>query len=315
MVSIKVISGEGRFCPPIHSIDVAIGSTLADAGHKPATARTRWSDVSAAIGRQAKQGPLDLDVRSYPARWDCLARLTFAHAARTLRDAGLFVRVGDAQTLGQVMSRTEIGVTYQHLIRRWLNGLVAAGQLRVDGDTYVADTPLRDPALSALWLEAEQLLDDDQPLITYLRNCGDLVSDVLRGKVSPLETLFPGGSFDLAEDLYQRSSTMRYINGLAAAAVEALGRTARGRRCACSKSVQARAARRRRCCPLFPRIAPNTCSLTCRTCSSTGLGNASSVNISSYLILGSTWSETRRIRDLHPRVSTSSCPPTRFTPP
>ena len=197
------------------------------AGHKAlATARTRWSDVSAAIGRQAKQGPLDLDLRSYPARWDCLARLSRAHAARTLRDAGLFVRVGGALTLEQVMSRAEIGETYQHLIRRWLNGLIAAGQLRADGDRYVADAPLPDPALSELWLEAEQLLNDDQPLITYLRNCGNLVGDVLRGKVSPLETLFPEGSFDLAEDLYQRSSTMRYINGLAAAGVEALGRTA-----------------------------------------------------------------------------------------
>jgi acyl transferase domain-containing protein/SAM-dependent methyltransferase len=197
------------------------------AGHKAlATARTRWSDVSVAMGRQAKQGPLDLDVRSYPARWDCLARLSLAHAARTLRDAGLFVRVGDAQTLGQVMSRAEIGETYQHLIRRWLNDLVVAGQLRAEGDSYVADTPLPDPPLPALWLEAEQLLNDDRPLMTYLRNCGDLLSDVLRGKVSPLETLFPGGSFDLAEDLYQRSSTMRYINGLAAAGVEALGRTA-----------------------------------------------------------------------------------------
>jgi malonyl CoA-acyl carrier protein transacylase len=200
---------------------------IASPGHKaPATAQTRWSEVSAAVGRQSNQGPLDLNVRSYPARWDCLARLTFAHAARTLRDAGLFVRAGEAQTLGQVMSRTGIGATYQHLIRRWLNGLVASGQLRMNGDSYVADAPLLDPALPTLWLEAEQLLDDDRPLLTYLHNCGDLVSDVLRGKASPLETLFPGGSFDLAEDLYQRSSTMRYINGLAAAAVEALDRGA-----------------------------------------------------------------------------------------
>ena len=50
-----------------------------------------------------------------------------------------------------------------------------------------------------------------------------LLSQVLRGKESPLETLFPGGSFDLAEDLYERSATMRYVNALAASAFEALG--------------------------------------------------------------------------------------------
>ena len=46
-----------------------------------------------------------------------------------------------------------------------------------------------------------------------------LLGPVLRGAESPLETLFPGGSFDLAEDLYERSATMRYVNGLAAEAV------------------------------------------------------------------------------------------------
>jgi SAM-dependent methyltransferase len=48
-----------------------------------------------------------------------------------------------------------------------------------------------------------------------------LLGAVLAGKESPLETLFPGGSFDLAEGLYQRSATMRYINSLAGAAIEA----------------------------------------------------------------------------------------------
>jgi len=42
---------------------------------------------------------------------------------------------------------------------------------------------------------------------------------------SPLETLFPGGSFELALGLYERSATMRYINQLAAAALEAITRS------------------------------------------------------------------------------------------
>jgi acyl transferase domain-containing protein/SAM-dependent methyltransferase len=204
-----------------HWIEIA-GVSL----NAPTTAVARWSDVSAAVDRQANQGPLDLNVGSYPARWDCLGRLTLAYAARTLRDAGLFVHVGDSFTLEQAMNRAGIGGTYRHLLRRWLDGLVASGRLRADSDTYVADASLSDTELPALWLETERLLKDDQPLLAYVRNCGGLVSDVLRGKASPLETLFPGGTFDLAEDLYQRSGTMRYVNGIAAAAVAALGRAA-----------------------------------------------------------------------------------------
>ena len=54
-----------------------------------------------------------------------------------------------------------------------------------------------------------------------MRHCGALLGPVLRGTESPLETLFPRGSFELAEDLYERSATMRYVNGLAAEAVAA----------------------------------------------------------------------------------------------
>jgi len=46
---------------------------------------------------------------------------------------------------------------------------------------------------------------------------------VLRGEESPLETLFPGGSPDLARGLYERSATMRYFNGVAAAVFATLG--------------------------------------------------------------------------------------------
>jgi SAM-dependent methyltransferase len=57
--------------------------------------------------------------------------------------------------------------------------------------------------------------------ISYIRHCGSLLHEVLAGRVSPIETLFPGGSFELAEGLYEHSSTLRYLNGLAGAAVAA----------------------------------------------------------------------------------------------
>ncbi len=181
----------------------------------------RWSSLQSAVGRQATQGPLDLNPASYPAKWACLARLTEAHAIRTLREAGLFARQGEAHTLDQVLSAAGIGPVYGRLVRRWLDSLVARGVLHTVDACYIADRPLPDPGLDALWQEAEVLFADNQPLLAYVRHCGDLVGQVLRGTESPLETLFPRGSFELAEGLYQRSATMRYVNSLAAASVAA----------------------------------------------------------------------------------------------
>jgi acyl transferase domain-containing protein/SAM-dependent methyltransferase len=183
-------------------------------------AAERWDRVTAALERQAERAPLDLDVASYPAKWEVLARLTTAHACACFRELRLFGRAAERRTLDEVLAAAGIARTYRHLVARWLDRLAQAGALRRDGDAWVSDAPLADPRLAALWVEAERTVADNAPLLAYVRRCGTLLSAVLTGKESPLETLFPGGSFELAEGLYQRSGTMRYVNQLAAAAVE-----------------------------------------------------------------------------------------------
>ncbi|MEO8804873.1 MAG: beta-ketoacyl synthase N-terminal-like domain-containing protein [Burkholderiaceae bacterium] len=196
---------------------------VGQAASPPVSAAERWVAITGALASQAERGPLDLNASSYPAKWACLERVTSAHAASTLRDAGLFRVAGERHTLTQVLERARIAGTYGHLIQRWLERLVAQGLLQRDADVFVAPAPLAAPDLPALWAEAEALFVDNQPLLAYVRHCGGLVGEVLSGAESPLETLFPGGSFDLAEGLYERSTTMRYINGLAASAFAALG--------------------------------------------------------------------------------------------
>ena len=63
---------------------------------------------------------------------------------------------------------------------------------------------------------------DNRELLSYVRNCADHLSAIVTGSASALESLFPGGSFDLATALYERSATMRYVNGLAASVLSAV---------------------------------------------------------------------------------------------
>jgi acyl transferase domain-containing protein/SAM-dependent methyltransferase len=201
-----------------HWMDI-VGTPAAGSG---ISAADRWTRVGDAARRQAELGPLDLNVSSYPAKWDCLERLTIAHAISTLREAGLFVRAHERRTLDEVLATAGIATTYKHLVQRWLDRLLARGLLVADGENYVAAQPLPEPRIPALWAEADRLFTDNQELLAYVRHCGSLVSDVLRGRESPLETLFPGGSPQLAQNLYERSATMRYVNALAATALGAL---------------------------------------------------------------------------------------------
>jgi acyl transferase domain-containing protein/SAM-dependent methyltransferase len=202
-----------------------------DAAHASvgASAAEAWTRASAAAERQSAQGPLDLDVASYPPKWDVLERITRGLIVDALHGAGLF---RDAMRIDRdaLLSRLGVGRDFRPLVQRWLNRLVSAGDLGRDGDVYFCAAPLASPDLGALWAEAESCFTDNKELLAYVRHCAGLALEVVTGRESPLETLFPGGSFALAEDLYERSATMRYINALAASAVAAYAAAApRGR--------------------------------------------------------------------------------------
>jgi malonyl CoA-acyl carrier protein transacylase/SAM-dependent methyltransferase len=183
-----------------------------------ASATEAWKRANEAAERQSAQGPLGLDATSYPRKWDVLERITRAQIVSALCKANLFqgaMRI-DRDAL---LSRLGVAPDFQPLVQRWLNRLVSAGDLERDGEGYFRSQPLTSPDVDALWSEAETHFADNKELLAYVRHCASLALDVVTGRESPLETLFPGGSFALAEDLYERSATMRYINALAASAV------------------------------------------------------------------------------------------------
>lgn len=198
------------------------GALSEDAGHA-------WHAARAALESQAARAPIDTDLSDYAPKWACLRRLSFAHVTVLLRERGLYAAAGAAASAEEVRAALRAAPTYRHLLQRWLQGLCEDGLLCQDDETYVAPAPLPEVDLTAHWTEARSLLPDNAPLLDYLQHCSSLLGSVLSGEQSPLETLFPGGSFELADGLYRRSATMRYVNELAAAALSAFADASPGR--------------------------------------------------------------------------------------
>lgn len=188
----------------------------------PSSAARRWNQLASAMDRETDRASSGDDIAAYPQKWDALAKLTAGYAAHALRNVGLFHQPGERHTVDEVIAAGGINPSYRHLMRRWLEALAEQGTLRAHDDHFVAPSPLAEPDLAALWAHAEARLADNTPLLDYVRQCGAILVDVLTGRESPLETLFPGGSFDLALGLYERSSMMLYVNRLAAAGLQAL---------------------------------------------------------------------------------------------
>jgi len=177
-----------------------------------------WQASCAEAARQSCQGPLGWNPDTYPQRWALLEQLTLAHARNVLSHAGAFPE-GNAATVSDVMRNCGFQAIYHRLISRWLRSLVNAGILVESDRRYRPVGKLAPVELEDLWREVEKSLKSDPGAVAYFRRCGTLLEEVLTGRASPLETLFPAGSFDLAEVLYRRSPEARYSNAIVANAI------------------------------------------------------------------------------------------------
>jgi 3-oxoacyl-(acyl-carrier-protein) synthase/SAM-dependent methyltransferase len=188
-----------------------------------------WQAAIRAAETQSLQGPLGWNVGDYAKKWEALHQLTLAHAQNALIETGALAPSAWL-LVDDVITRSGIQPLYRNLVKRWLDGLAAAGRLATDGDRFRASFEFKPVNLEPYWVEAERQLSDNPGLLAYLRHCGSMLPQVVTGKTSPLETLFPQGSFSLAQGVYETTPEARYLNPIVAAAVNQVVRSIGPRR-------------------------------------------------------------------------------------
>ena len=174
-----------------------------------------WQAALAAGRTHSRLAPLGWKPASYPERWAVLERLTLAYAGATLAALPAFSK-GSPAALDDMIQSGEIRAIYRRLVQRWLRALVQTGHFVEIGGHYAPANGWSPVDLETCWREAEVCLADQPGMLTYLRRCGMLLQDVLTGKVNPLETLFPDGSFTLAEAIYEEGPEAQYTNRIVA---------------------------------------------------------------------------------------------------
>jgi SAM-dependent methyltransferase len=183
-----------------------------------------------AAKRQAQQAPMELEISTFPAKWDALNRLSAAYMANALVELGAFARPGERHTPQTLLDQFNILPTYQALMARWLMHLTGCGWLQTGEDgAMVAARPLQALPVESLQAEAQALFADAPYLTEYINDCGQRLAGIITGKESPLEMMFPGGSMQRAEDLYQNWAHARYFNQIVGAVAEAVSHANPGR--------------------------------------------------------------------------------------
>ncbi len=194
-------------------------------GSSPAPKVPLWDAATAAAADQAGQGPLDLQLETYPQRWAALDRLASACMAGALWELGWFGRAGERRTLDDVRAAGVLP-SYASLVCRWMDHLAGEGLLASDGDAFVATSPLEAPDLDAAAITAAVACAGIEPLVDYVARCGRLLAAVVTGRESALSTLFPDGSYETVDFVYGGWAVPRYFNGIVRAAAMAAATSA-----------------------------------------------------------------------------------------
>ncbi|MCU1502351.1 MAG: hypothetical protein JWM12_1705, partial [Ilumatobacteraceae bacterium] len=188
-----------------------------------------WPAVVTAAERQAQHGPLDLQLDRYEARWSILDRLAVAYIGAAVRDLGLFRAAGERIVVRELIAAGRVPPTYVHLVERWLGHLVDDGALRRDGDGFVSIRALPPPDIAALVGEAHIAFVGAEPLLDYVSRCGERLAAVISGEENALATLFPDGSYETVDYLYNQWPVPRYFNAILGAAATAAADARPGR--------------------------------------------------------------------------------------
>lgn len=182
-----------------------------------------WESIAASALHQSRRSPIELSMDGHAAAWAALDRLSLAYRINALRSLGVFTRPGEKNSAESMLDQFGVEFVFVGLLGRWLESLVEEGLLQQQEDgSFTNPQPLPAVSIDPLLKEARKLCTDGPYLPDYVERCGQMLIDVLTGAEGPLETLFPGGSYETVDYLYHSAPFVRYFNDIGRAAVEAL---------------------------------------------------------------------------------------------
>lgn len=186
------------------------------------------ADVASALSPQVQAAADSSALTAYADFAPKLDRLCTLYIIRGLRNLGWPMVVGATAGVRDLADRLGVLPRHNSLFARLLDILQEDGVLTQSGGAWrVVEVPAEDAEAFADGVLAAHPDCDAELMLT--RRCGRALAAVLRGEADPLALLFPGGSLDDTERLYQSSPPARIYNQLVADAVGLLAETFGGR--------------------------------------------------------------------------------------
>ncbi|MBD2166655.1 SDR family oxidoreductase [Calothrix membranacea FACHB-236] len=151
-----------------------------------------WKSV-VGIGKNKAQIQL-LNQETYLSNKQCLDSLCLAYINLALSQLGIFKNASTKYSFAELYEQSQILPRYQQLLYRWLDVLVENGYLHQEKGLFFNLMPLCNDTLNNLLAAARVQLADLPKMVDIVEECGANLTDVITGKVEPLELYFAAGN-------------------------------------------------------------------------------------------------------------------------
>jgi acyl transferase domain-containing protein len=192
---------------PVASHERSVGSS---AGLSAEALHAIGQRVASNLDSLSREHGLDRYVELQPE----LDRASSEYIMRALRECGWSPEIGEVVRAEELSVRLGIRSRYVRSLGRMLEILGEDGILERVGQSWKvlnvpapADTDSDFPLLHAAYPQFRGEL-------TFLKNCGAKLAQVMQGRLDALNLLFPDGSFETAEELYEKSAGARVFQTL-----------------------------------------------------------------------------------------------------
>ncbi|MDX2679230.1 non-ribosomal peptide synthetase [Streptomyces soliscabiei] len=187
-----------------------------------------WPTALEAGEKALRDGLADLkrDLDYYRCVWRQMEETCVPVMARTFAQLGVFTTADDSADAAEIVERSGSKPEYRGLIQHWLDMLVEHGVLDFAEQTgrYRATSALEPGVLERRVRDLASAIEATGParvFADYLLSCAEHQVDLLRGRVSPLELLMPGGGSQVTDMLYAQNPVSALQNRITAGIVAA----------------------------------------------------------------------------------------------
>jgi acyl transferase domain-containing protein len=159
-----------------------------------------------------------------------IEKLCAAYVLQAFQQLGWQMRLHERVSVASLSAQLGVVEPHHRLLGRLLAILHEEGILKPAGSGWEVCRLAELVNTQQHWEELAQKFPSGEAQLQLVRRGGENLAAALRGEADPLQILFPGGSFELADKLYQESPAAKVFNTLAQqAAAEAVKQLPEGR--------------------------------------------------------------------------------------